>query len=184
MTSALIDDALFEQRIGEAHHDAAVNLAFEQQRVDRAAAIVHGDHALDPYDAAFGIDSHFGELHAADVGVCQAAEWRHGPESAVIIAAPGRGADLILGKKRCCLFEAHSAPGVIAPEHAATAKLKLRGTDVQGRRDLVQEPLSDLESGLTSCRRHRTCHFAAARADSAGKIGIADTDGNGLRRES
>ena len=60
-------DALLEQGVVEAHDDAAGHLRLAGQLVDDQAAVLHGDHVLDPDDAGLGIDQHLGDLHAADL---------------------------------------------------------------------------------------------------------------------
>ena len=73
--SVLIEDALLEQRIGKPHQHAALDLAFDLQRIDRPTAILDRDHALHPHDAGLGIDRHLGELNTAEIlmrerGIC------------------------------------------------------------------------------------------------------------------
>ena len=43
----VVVDRVFEQRLADALHDAAMHLAFEQQRIDGAAEIVDDGVALD-----------------------------------------------------------------------------------------------------------------------------------------
>ena len=87
----LIEDAFFEQRIGEAHQNAAVDLAFDLPRIHRPAAILDGDHALDAHDAGLGVDRDFGELHAAQILLRQRGiVAMRAAKAAVIVAAAKR----------------------------------------------------------------------------------------------
>src|SRR5205085_46493 len=60
-----VEDAVLVKGIADALDHAAVDLAFERQRVDRPATIVDGDDALDLDHAGLRIDGHLRELHAA-----------------------------------------------------------------------------------------------------------------------
>ena len=85
-----IEDAIFVERIGEAHQHAALNLAFEQQRIDRPSAVLHRDDPLDPDDPGLGIDRDLGELHAADI-LLRLRRFAHRPAETPIILASGFG---------------------------------------------------------------------------------------------
>ena len=61
-----VEMALLVQRVADALDHAAVDLAFDQLRIDRPAAVVNRDDALDLDDAGFGVDRDLRELHAAD----------------------------------------------------------------------------------------------------------------------
>ena len=45
---AALDDELLRERLAEAHVHAALDLAFDEHRVDRLADVVGGDHLLEP----------------------------------------------------------------------------------------------------------------------------------------
>ena len=69
---AAIEVALLVERVAHALNHAAVDLALGQLRVDRPAAVVHRDDALDLDDAGLGVDRDLGELHAADAVLADA----------------------------------------------------------------------------------------------------------------
>src|SRR5436853_2087905 len=61
-----IEFAVFKQRERHALDDAAIDLAFETQQVDRPAAIVNSEHLVDFDYAGFGIHRDFRELDTTD----------------------------------------------------------------------------------------------------------------------
>ena len=69
---------LFGQRVAEAHHNAAIDLAFQRQRIDRAADVVRGDDLQHFHFARVGIHFHQrrvrrireSHMHVAIAGHC------------------------------------------------------------------------------------------------------------------
>ena len=64
-----IVDRVLEQRLADALHDAAVDLALEQQRIDGAAEIVDHGVALDGDGAGIGIDLDLDDVAAVGKGL-------------------------------------------------------------------------------------------------------------------
>src|SRR5438552_15700906 len=60
-----IQDSILVQRVAHALDHAAVDLALKSQWVDRPAAVMDGDDALDSDHAGLGVDGDFGDMHAA-----------------------------------------------------------------------------------------------------------------------
>ena len=60
----IVHHALLIKRVAHAHDDAAVDLAFERERVNDEAAIVDGDDLLHRDQAGLRVHGHLGELHA------------------------------------------------------------------------------------------------------------------------
>ena len=85
-----VENALLIERVGNAHQHAALDLAFEQQRIDRPAAVLHRDDALDADDPGLGVDRDFGELHAAEVLLRLRRLAHRAAEAAVILARASR----------------------------------------------------------------------------------------------
>ena len=96
----LVENAFLEQGVGKPHQDAALHLALDLQRIDRPAAILDRDHALDPHDARLGIDGDLGKLDAAQILLCQRGIPHPAAKPAVIIAARSDGADAIRAQQR------------------------------------------------------------------------------------
>ena len=69
-------DRLLHQRLADALHRAAMDLAGEQQRIERHAEIVDDDVVDDLDDAGGGIDLDFGEMRAVRVGAVGLREGR------------------------------------------------------------------------------------------------------------
>ena len=63
---AAIHDALFEERIGDALNDSAVDLVDDAERIHGTAAVVDAEDALDVDPAGFGIN---GQLDIIDAAV-------------------------------------------------------------------------------------------------------------------
>ena len=61
-------DRLFHQRLADALHHAAVQLAFDDQRIDDGAEIVDAGIFGDLDDAGFRIDLDFGDMAAVGIG--------------------------------------------------------------------------------------------------------------------
>jgi len=55
---AVLDDIFLGERVAEAHGDAALHLALQRARVDRAADVIRGDDFEDAHRAGFQIDLH------------------------------------------------------------------------------------------------------------------------------
>ena len=56
MPAVFVVDRVFEQRLADALHDAAVHLSFEQQWIDGGAEIIDDGVALDGDTPGVGID--------------------------------------------------------------------------------------------------------------------------------
>src|SRR5208337_3424244 len=54
--AAVIIDGLFPEGLAEALHDASMDLAFDDQRVEKIAAVIDSDIALDFDGAGFAVD--------------------------------------------------------------------------------------------------------------------------------
>ena len=61
-----VQNALFKERVVNAHDDAAGDLRFATQFVDHHAAILHGDHLRAADDTGLGVHHYLGDLNAAD----------------------------------------------------------------------------------------------------------------------
>ena len=66
--SLALVDRLLHQRLADALHRAAMDLAGEQQRIERHAEIVDDDVVDDLDDAGRRIDLDFGEMGAVRIG--------------------------------------------------------------------------------------------------------------------
>ena len=64
-------DRFFEERVGDAHDQRAVDLALGELEVDDQAAVLHGHHFVHRHQAGFDIDRDIGDLHAADAAAGQ-----------------------------------------------------------------------------------------------------------------
>ena len=71
-------DRLLHQGLADPLHRAAMNLAGEQQRIERHAEIVDDDVIDDPDDAGGRIDLDFGQMRAVGIGAVGAGEGRAG----------------------------------------------------------------------------------------------------------
>ena len=60
----LVVDAVLEQRLPDALHDAAVDLSFDDHRIDHRADIVHRDVAQQLHHAGIRIDLDLGDVRA------------------------------------------------------------------------------------------------------------------------
>src|SRR5262249_48552049 len=69
-TRLCVHDLLFVERVADAHDKGTVTLAFSGFQVDDQAAVLRGNHAVDPDDARLGIHGdvrHLDAAHAAGV---------------------------------------------------------------------------------------------------------------------
>ena len=94
-----VHDAFLEERVVDAHDDAAGHLRLAALHVDDQAAVLHRDDLRAADHAGLGIDQHLGHLHAADVDVGQRLDGLPSVASlvplplptAVLHAEPGAG---------------------------------------------------------------------------------------------
>ena len=76
-----IVDRMLQQRLPDALHDAAMDLAFEQKRIDGAAEVVDDRVAFDGDDAGLRIDLDLDDVAAVGKGLCRRHAAMRGVES-------------------------------------------------------------------------------------------------------
>src|SRR6478736_5906285 len=79
--------AFLVQRVAQSLDDATVDLALRQFRIDGPPAVVHGHDASHLDAPGFGVDLHFGELHATDAVFADGKLWRRHHEPFVVVPA-------------------------------------------------------------------------------------------------
>ena len=142
---------LFVQRVAQAHHGAALHLAFDAHRVDRTACVGRRDEASHLDETGLGVHLDLGELRGPAerlVGVALRGE-RVDVLRGDVLPAP---ADAALAMLVHLVHDPHhrdrpvAGPGAIAPSPARPRDR--RGRHAQHARRHLDEPRLDVQAGV------------------------------------